>query len=122
MFEVSVKIDFSAAHNLRGYKGKCENLHGHNWNIEAVFGPEELDKSGMIVDFKDSKKILKWILSGFDHRYLNKIESFKKINPTSENIARFIFQKLAEKTKKKLYKVIKVSVWETPLNRASYYE
>ncbi|MCP4649104.1 MAG: 6-carboxytetrahydropterin synthase QueD [PVC group bacterium] len=122
MFEISVVSNFSAAHNLLNYKGKCENLHGHNWQVEAVFGAEELDKSEMVMDFKDAKKILKNILRSFDHSYINDTEHFKKMSPTSENIARFIFKCLVEKTKHRKYRVLRVSVWETPGSKATYYE
>lgn len=122
MFEITVFSDFSAAHNLRKYKGKCENLHGHNWQVEAVFGAATLDKTGMVVDFILAKKILKQVLKYFDHLYINKTAYFKKVNPTSENIAQFIFQTLAGKTRKKNFKILRVSVWETAGSRATYYE
>ncbi len=95
MFEISVTMDFSAAHNLRGYKGKCERLHGHNWQVEVVFAAESLDKTGMLLDFNAAKKILKDVLRNFDHNYLNSVSNFKKINPTSENIAQVIFQHIS---------------------------
>lgn len=122
MFEISVMMGFSAAHKLREYRGKCEKLHGHNWQVEAVFGVRQLNKSGMVMDFTAAKKLLKAAVKDFDHRYINELRYFKKVNPTSENIARFIFQKLIKKAKTRTCTVLRVSVWETPGSRATYYE
>ena len=122
MFEISVVMSFSAAHNLRDYKGKCEHLHGHNWQVEAVFGSETLGESSMVMDFKDAKKILKKELACFDHKYINDTEYFRKVNPTSENIAKFIYECLVEKVKRKKCSVMRVNVWETPGSKATYYE
>ena len=122
MFEISVMMDFSAAHNLRGYKGKCEKLHGHNWQVEAVFGTEELNKTAMVMDFNDARRMLKQVLKYFDHNYINDTDYFKKVNPTSENIAKFIFGRLKLKAKKYKCRVLKVNVWETSRSRAAYYE
>lgn len=122
MFEISVKMEFSAAHNLRNYRGKCENLHGHNWQVEAVFAAENLDKIGMVLDFKAARKILGEVMMYFDHCYINKTAYFKKVNPTSENIAGFIYERLKQKLKKQKVKVKRVIVWETPCSRAVFYE
>ncbi|MBU4305638.1 MAG: 6-carboxytetrahydropterin synthase QueD [Candidatus Omnitrophica bacterium] len=122
MYEISVVMNFSAAHNLRDYKGKCEKLHGHNWQVEAVFASQILDKSGMVVDFQVAKKMLEKVLRYFDHCYVNDTEYFKKVNPTSENIAQFIFDALGRKMKRKKYGLLRVGVWETQGSRATYYE
>ncbi|MFH1459331.1 MAG: 6-carboxytetrahydropterin synthase QueD [Candidatus Omnitrophota bacterium] len=122
MFEISVSMDFSAAHNLRNYQGKCERLHGHNWQVEVTFGSEKLDKSNMVMDFSQAKKMLKQVLAYFDHSYINETEYFKKFNPTSENIAKFIFEKLKSEAKKMDCDVMRVNVWETPRSKATYYE
>jgi 6-pyruvoyltetrahydropterin/6-carboxytetrahydropterin synthase len=122
MFEISVIMDFSAAHNLRDYKGKCENLHGHNWQVEAVFVAEQLGQSDMVMDFTLAKKILKQLLKYFDHGYINETEYFKQFNPTSENIAKFIYQNLVKKVKKYKCRIKQVSVWESPRSKATYYE
>lgn len=122
MFEISVTVEFSAAHNLRDYKGKCEKLHGHNWQVEAVFAAAELNKGAMVMDFTAAKKMLKRVLAYFDHCYINDTEYFRKNNPTSENIARFIFEQLSRKTKRYHCAVKRVSVWETPRSCATYYE
>ncbi|MCM8799953.1 MAG: 6-carboxytetrahydropterin synthase QueD [Candidatus Omnitrophica bacterium] len=119
-YELKIIRQFSAAHSLRGYKGKCEELHGHNWKVELVVSKEKLNSLGMVVDFKNLKKKLNSILSQLDHRYLNKIDYFKKINPTSENIARYIFEKLKEKNIS--YKIKEVVVWESEDASASFKE
>ena len=98
MYKLSVKSEFSSAHNLRGYKGKCEALHGHNWKVEAVFEADETDKNGLVLDFHKIKDMLKGVLDQLDHKYLNEIGFFKKNNPTSENLARYIFTKISALT------------------------
>ncbi|KJJ85710.1 queuosine biosynthesis protein QueD [Candidatus Omnitrophus magneticus] len=118
MFTVKIKSDFSGAHNLRGYKGKCEDLHGHNWYIEVEAVSEELDSLGMVIDFKEMKKVLDSILNELDHKYLNEISYFEKINPTSENIARYLYDKISPFFQKG--KISKVTVWETDSSMASY--
>ena len=116
MYEIKVKSGFSAAHNLRNYRGKCENLHGHNWNIEAIFAYNSLGEDGMAVDFKEAKSVLKEALEKFDHAYLNELEFFKKINPTSENIAKFIYDEIKKENKHIAF----VSVWENENSCATY--
>ena len=116
MYEIKVIDDFSGAHNLLHYKGKCEELHGHNWKVEVSVYSETLDKVGMVIDFKDVKDALRSVLVKLDHKYLNNIEFFKKHNPTSENIARFIHGKLSHIINKK----IKITVWETERSSATY--
>ena len=116
MYEIKIQSSFSAAHNLRNYRGKCENLHGHNWKVEAIFAHESLDKDGMAVDFKDAKSLLKEVLEEFDHSYLNETSVFKKINPTSENMAKLIYDSLKKKDKH----IYSVSVWENDNSCATY--
>lgn len=118
MFEIKVKTDFSAAHNLRNYKGKCENLHGHNWTVEAVFRYKDVDKNGLAVDFRIAKDALKGVVESLDHSYLNGAKFFKKANPTSENIAKFIYDGL----KKNLESIYSVAVWENEKSCAVYSE
>jgi len=118
MFEIKVESDFSSAHRLREYKGKCEELHGHNWKVEVFMESEKLDKSGMVTDFKKIKKLLNEVLKKLDHTFLNDIPYFKKVNPTSENIAKYIFDKLQVKDKK--LKLKKVTVWESDTSAASF--
>jgi len=116
MYEIKVQSVFSAAHNLRNYRGKCENLHGHNWKVEAIFAYETLDKDGIAVDFKKAKAGLKKVIEEFDHLYLNDTGIFKSINPTSENMAKLIYDNL-KKSNKHIYSV---SVWENENSCATY--
>lgn len=118
MYEIKVKTTFSAAHNLKDYKGKCERLHGHNWIVEAVFAYDTLGKDGIAIDFRIAKKALKGITEKLDHSYLNKISLIKNINPTSENIARFIYDNLKKKNKN----IRSVAVWENENSCAVYSE
>ncbi len=118
MYTVKVRSDFSGAHNLKGYKGRCEELHGHNWRIEVEVDSEELDATGMVIDFKELKNILDEIIGGMDHKYLNEIGHFKEINPTSENIARYIFESISER--KPDLGLGRVIVWETDSSSATY--
>jgi len=118
MYEIRIKSDFSAAHNLRNYRGKCERLHGHNWTVETAFAYRSLDKAGMAVDFRVAKAALGAVLERLDHSYLNELSFFKKANPTSENIAKFIY----DSVKKKIENVKSVSVWESADSRAVYTE
>ncbi|MGL4209102.1 MAG: 6-carboxytetrahydropterin synthase QueD [Candidatus Adiutrix sp.] len=95
MFELKVTNHFAAAHNLREFYGKCENLHGHNWFVEVCVRAEKLDNIGLVMDFGLIKKHLNTVLELIDHKYLNELEPFKTTNPSSENIAKFIFDNLA---------------------------
>lgn len=120
MFEIRIESSFSSAHRLRGYKGKCEALHGHNWKIEVFVESASLDKIGMVADFHEIKNLLKSVLKKLDHTFLNDIPYFKKINPTSENIAKYIFSQLQAKDKK--LGLSKVTVWESDTSYASYFK
>ena len=117
MYRVKVIKSFSAAHNLRGYEGNCENLHGHNWKVEATLCGGALDNVGMLTDFRILKKALKSIIDDLDHSYLNDNPVFKTLNPTSENLASYIYHEL-EKTFPKM--VDKVVVWESEDSAAEY--
>ncbi len=121
MYELMIKDDFSAAHSLRHYSGKCEHLHGHNYIVELYIEKEKLDKTGLAVDFVILKKKLKKILNSLDHKYLNKdCAYFKKNNPSAENIAKFIYDSM--KSQIKGTRSMKVCVNESENARACYYE
>jgi 6-pyruvoyltetrahydropterin/6-carboxytetrahydropterin synthase len=122
MFEIKVVSFFSSAHFLREYKGKCENLHGHNWKVEAVIGRRELTSQGLVMDFGDLKKILKGILDGLDHTLINELEYFKTNNPTSENLAKYVYGELKKAVAPGGCAMVRVNVWEQRDSCASYYE
>lgn len=122
MFEVSIKTHFAAAHWLRNYKGKCENLHGHNWVVEVTVCCEELNDIGLVMDFSELKQITQSVLSQFDHKCLNDIPPFDTINTSSENMARFLYHEIGSKLKNHAAHIRKVSVWESDRAWASYYE
>ncbi|HNX90311.1 MAG TPA: 6-carboxytetrahydropterin synthase QueD [Candidatus Omnitrophota bacterium] len=118
MYRIKIRSDFSGAHNLRGYKGKCEALHGHNWYVEVEAESTDLDEIGMVVDFGDLRRMLNDILSDLDHKYVNEHEYFKKVNPTSENIARYLFEEISRRNPKVRFTA--VTVWETNNASATY--
>jgi 6-pyruvoyltetrahydropterin/6-carboxytetrahydropterin synthase len=120
MFDISIKEEFSSAHNLRGYKGKCEALHGHNWQVEVVVSSKELGEIGMAIDFKKIKEIVNCAIKELDHKYLNELAYFKKVNPTSENIAKYIFDKINLLIKKESVVLKSVSIWESRDSKATY--
>ena len=122
MYEISIEEEFAGAHFLKNYKGKCEKLHGHNWKVVITISGETLGKDGLLIDFKIIRDKLKKILEKLDHNYLNNIPFFKKINPSSENIAFYIFQKLKVSIKDFPVKIKKVTVWENNKQSASYIE
>jgi 6-pyruvoyltetrahydropterin/6-carboxytetrahydropterin synthase len=121
-FEMCVKTHFSAAHFLRGYSGDCARLHGHNWTIEVFVRCRELNEIGVGIDFRDVKLAAGEVLKDLDHSNLNDLPVFKDMNPTSENIARFLYKELCEKLNSDNAKVSRVTVCETPTSQASYRE
>lgn len=120
MYYVSAVQHFSAAHSLREYQGKCENLHGHNYKVEVELKGRALTKSGMVVDFTDLRAALDKVLSRLDHKHLNDIKPFDKINPTAENIAKLIYEEMLLKFNTQKVKVHHVIVWESEGCRATY--
>jgi 6-pyruvoyltetrahydropterin/6-carboxytetrahydropterin synthase len=122
MFEISVESSFSAAHRLKNYHGPCENLHGHNWLVRATVRCEALDASGLGIDFRVLKGRLREILDEFDHKDLNAVLDARSINPSSENIARYIFEKLEYELSGWKGTVARVEVHETPGSCAAYFK
>ena len=120
MFELTIKDSIASAHFLRGYEGMCKNLHGHTWKIEVVISSSSLDKIGMVADFIDIKKKLKSFLSALDHVCLNDLPYFKEHNPTTENIAKYIYQNFSKQVA--LLKISRVQVWESDSASVTYYE
>ena len=125
MYNIKIEANFSSAHNLRGYKGKCEELHGHNWKVEEVVSKDKLDKAGMVLDFKYLKMKLNKVLEKLDHKYLNNLSYFKKVNPTSENIAKYIYDSLKEqfsRSNSQGASLKSVTVWENSTSSSTYEE
>jgi len=121
MFEVTIQESFAAAHFLREYKGKCENLHGHNYQVKVSIRTKNLDKIGLSIDFSLAKKYLKTVLEELDHINLNDLLFFKENNPSAENIAKYIYFKY-KKLLPKQATINKVTIWETENNAVSYWE
>ena len=122
MYEISVKDHFSAAHRLVDYQGDCSNVHGHNCEVRVSLRREELDGIGTAVDFHVVKRKLKEILDEMDHSDLNDHRVFSKVNPTSERLAKFIYDELVEHVKDDRVNVHRVSVSESPGTAAVYFE
>ena len=124
MFEVSVEHTFAAGHALRNYKGKCENVHGHNYRVQVLVRGEKLDQTGMLADFVDLKRLLRAISEPLDHVFLNDMEPFTTVNPSSENLAVYIYEKmrdgLTQVTGHESVEVAEVKVWETEIQSATY--
>jgi 6-pyruvoyltetrahydropterin/6-carboxytetrahydropterin synthase len=122
MYELKIISQFAAAHQLREYQGKCENLHGHNWKVEVHVTGDRLEKNGLLIDFKLIKNATKKVLNELDHEFLNELDAFKTINPSSENIARHIFTALSRELNTENIKISRVTTWESDSACASYME
>ncbi len=125
VFEVTVEKNFSAAHHLRDYPGNCRNLHGHNWKVEVAFRVGELDAMGLAIDFRLAARLLDTVIAPLDHINLNDFPAFKSMNPTCENISRYIFKeikKLLEDHPKPETRVYRVRVWESGTTHVAYME
>ena len=123
MYTLRVEGAFEAAHRVVGYPGKCDRLHGHNWVVEATFQGTQLDELGMLIDFKIAKKALAAVLDDFDHYYLNDFPPFNEgVNPTAENLARIIFERLAarEEVAASPAELTALTVWESPKSSVTY--
>ena len=120
MYELKIITEFSAAHNLRNFRGKCEALHGQNWKVEVVVSGNELYDSGVVLDFAEVKSATGEIMSEIDHKYLNDLPFFIEHNPSSENIARYIFHRLQQKIEDKLVQFKRVCAWESQDACATY--
>ena len=121
MYELRVQSEFAAAHFLREYEGKCENLHGHNWRIDVYVRGRKLDNAGMLIDFKHVKAIVSEVLERYDHKYLNELEEFRTDNPTTENISRILFKAIGSRLPEGVT-VSRVTCWESERCGASYFE
>ena len=122
MYEVSVDETFAAAHNLRGYKGKCENLHGHNYKVRVTLAGTEVDSVGLLYDFVHLKQVIQSVIRALDHKYLNELSPFDVLNPSAENIARYIYDQTVKQLKQASNgaAVSSITVWESDLTAATY--
>jgi len=121
MSEVMIERNFSSAHQLRGYKGKCENLHGHNYKIEIYARGRELDNIGLLVDFGELKEAADEVVQYLDHRNINELPPFDvELNPSAENLARYILERIAARVGDERVQIYKVRCFETPTSVATY--
>src|SRR3984957_4719206 len=121
MFEVAVDQTFAAGHALRNYKGKCENVHGHNFRGQVVIEGDRLDDTGLLVDFIDVKQTMRGIIDRLDHVFLNDIAPFDIKNPSAENIAEYFHQEMSNAlTSPVPIRIREIKVWETDIQSATY--
>jgi len=120
-YELSIETHFSAAHQLRGYPGDCARLHGHNWHVKLFIRCTELDELGLGIDYKIMKSELKEAIEKWDHYNLNDIEPFDKINPSSENVARLLFEEMVARLNNERLHVSRIEVAETCTAKVSYW-
>ena len=122
MYELKIISHFAAAHQLRDFGGKCENLHGHNWKIEVYVTGKKLGNDGLLIDFHLVKRVTENVLGELHHKFLNEMEYFKATNPSSENIAHYIYDFLGQELNNGDITVSKVSAWESDSACATYME
>src|ERR1700724_4658970 len=125
MFEVSVEDTFAAGHYLRNYKGKCENPHGHNYKIRVTLAGAELDKAGLLLDFKDLREVMRQVIDRLDHQMMNDIEPFTTLNPSAENLAKYFYDESNSRLQRVTsgrVRVKNVTVYETDTTTATYSE
>lgn len=122
LYELMIESSFSAAHYLRGYKGRCETLHGHNFRVQVEAKSQKLNELGMVIDFKELRDVLNGVIKELDHKNLNELDAFRDENPTSENIAKYIYYQIQKSIATKFQLLSKVRVWETEKACASFGE
>jgi len=120
MYELTISSEFASAHYLRGYNGPCQELHGHTWRLEVTVCSKDLNELGLVVDFKDLKSRLQDIVKTLDHGCLNNLPAFQQTNPTTENLAKHIYQEFSAQAQ--AYQVKQVRVWESASSSVTYYE
>jgi 6-pyruvoyltetrahydropterin/6-carboxytetrahydropterin synthase len=124
MYEVSVEETFAAGHALRGYRGKCENIHGHNYRLRVVLEGEQLNEVGLLVDFSELKQIMRGVIEKLDHQFLNEVPPFDKLNPSAENMAHYFYKEISRELKggsrANPVRVAEVKIWETDTATATY--
>jgi len=122
MFEIFVEETFAAGHALRGYKGKCENPHGHNYRVRITLQGPKLDSTGLLYDFVHLKQVIHTVMEGVDHKFLNDQAPFDKLNPSAENIAKYFYDEVSRQlaASPNGAAITRVDIWETDTTRASY--
>ena len=120
MFELTTIVDFEAAHCLRDYPGKCSRLHGHNWQVEVSVCGNKLNELGLLIDFRDLKAEVQKVLTQLDHYYLNELPAFQSLNPSAENIAKYLYEELASSSALTGLQLKKIKVWESPRAAVTY--
>jgi 6-pyruvoyltetrahydropterin/6-carboxytetrahydropterin synthase len=123
VFEVSVEETFAAGHALRGYRGKCENPHGHNYRLRITLRGPQLDTTGLLYDFVHLKQVIHTVVEGVDHKFLNDQPPFDVLNPSTENIAKYLYDEISRQMRgpQNGASIVRVDVWETDTSRASYW-
>jgi 6-pyruvoyltetrahydropterin/6-carboxytetrahydropterin synthase len=122
MYEITTEASFSAAHYLKDYNGPCENLHGHNWLVKATVRCETLNSIGIGIDFKELRGLLREVLEELDHKDLNVVLAARSLNPSSENIACYVFGTMKQRLPASACSMYRVEVFETPGNSTAYME
>jgi 6-pyruvoyltetrahydropterin/6-carboxytetrahydropterin synthase len=122
MFQVSVEETFSAGHALRGYRGKCENPHGHNYRVRVTLEGAQLDSIGLLCDFTRLKQVMREIIGALDHQFMNDLEAFRTVNPSAENMAKYFYDEVTRQLKELPAgaRVTDIVVWETDTTSAQY--
>jgi 6-pyruvoyltetrahydropterin/6-carboxytetrahydropterin synthase len=121
MFEVSVEQTFAAGHALRNYKGSCEDVHGHNFRVRVTVAGEQLDSTGLLVDFLELKSLIDGVVAYLDHKFINDLPPFDQINPSAENLAKYFYDRVSVGVKNDVpVRISEVCVWETDTSSAVY--
>jgi len=121
MFEVTVEQTFAAGHALRNYRGKCENVHGHNYRVRVTVAGDRLDETGLLVDFCDVNRLIGGVVEYLDHQFINDLAPFDRLNPSAENIAKYFYDRVsAGLTSSVAARVSQVQIFETDTSAAIY--
>jgi len=120
MFEISVEETFAAGHALRGYQGKCEKVHGHNYKVLVTVEGERLDSAGLLVDFVEVKRLLRAVIDRLDHEFLNDVPPFDVLNPSAENMAKYFYDEISQALPPSPARISSVKIWETDTSTATY--
>lgn len=122
LYTLKVVSDFAAAHTLRDYPGDCQRMHGHNWKVEVEVVADELDGLGMAIDFKTVKQVTRTVTDELDHRYLNEVAPFDRLNPTAEHMAAHIYRRIGDELNSTRVRISAVTLWETERASVRYTE